>query len=73
MAATGLACRVSREFTGKSRKALSSKETLNDKRSMGSDILQTEIASLTGIDMGSRFLAVLIFLSEFVLLLSRNL
>ena len=60
LAATSLACRVSREFAGKSREALSGNETLNDRRSMGSETLWTEISSLRGIDTESgRSLAVI--------------
>ena len=71
LAATSLLFRMSKEFAGKSRKALSGRETLNDRRSMGSE---TEIASLRGIDTGRvECLWLYFFLSPFFLLLSRNL
>ena len=50
LAATSLVFKMSKEFAGKSR--LSGRETLNDRRSMGSETLKTETVSLRGIDTG---------------------
>ena len=74
LAATSLDFRVPRELAGESRKASSAIETLNDRRSMGSETLKTETASLRGIDTGRvEGFRLYFFLSAFFLLLSRNL
>ena len=74
LAATSPVFRMSKEFAGKSRKALSGRETLNDRRSIGSETLKTETVSLRGIDTGRvECLWMYFFLSPFFLLLSRNL
>ena len=74
LAATSRDFRVPRELAGESRKASSGMETLNDRRSMGSETLKTETASLRGIDTGRvEGFRLYFFLSAFFLLLSRNL
>ena len=72
--AASLAFKVSRELAGEARKASTGKEMLNDRRSMGSEILKTEMASLRGIDTGRvECFRLNFFLSAFFLLHSRNL
>ena len=74
-AALSVACKMKHEaiLQMKYRKALSGRETLND-RSMGSETSKSETASQRGIDTGRvECLWLYFFLSPFFLLLSRNL
>jgi len=73
-AATSLDFSVSTELAGESRKSSRGMETLNDRRSMDNDTLNTEMALLRGMDTGREEGSWLyFFLSAFFLLLSRNL